>query len=108
MKVSLHNGVVCAELDSGPVILDTGSPVSLGDGSTHKLDGIACQTQPSLLLYSWDSVRESIPFNATALIGTDQLEQSAFELDVRASTFEWIPSLKKGEASKADDRYSAG
>ena len=49
MRVSLHNGVVCAELDSGPVILDTGSPVSLGDGSTYMLDGVACQTQPSLL-----------------------------------------------------------
>jgi len=100
MRVSLHNGVLCAELDSGPVILDTGSPVSLGDGSTYMLDGVACQTQLSLLLYSWDSVRESIPFNATALIGTDQLEQSAFELDVRASTFDWIPSLKKGKPLK--------
>lgn len=97
MKASLHNGVVCIELDGGPVILDTGSPVSLGDGSTYRFDGIACQTQPSLLLYSWDSVRESIPFNASALIGTDQLEQSAFKLDVRGSSFEWIPSLKKGK-----------
>ena len=96
MKASLHNGVVCIELDSGPVILDTGSPVSLGDGSTYRFDGIACQTKPSLLLYSWDSVRESIPFNASALIGTDQLEQSAFRLDVSGSSFEWIPSLKKG------------
>lgn len=100
MKVLLHKGVVCAELDSGPVILDTGSPVSLGDGSTYKLDEVACQTQPSLLLYSWDSVREGIPFNASALIGTDQLEQSAFKLDVRGSTFEWIPSLKKGKPIK--------
>ena len=97
MKVSLHNGVVCAELDSGPVILDTGSPVSLGDGSTYNLDGITCQTQPSLLLYSWESVRASIPFDASALIGTDQLEQSAFKLDVRDSTFEWIPALKNGK-----------
>ena len=100
MKVSLHNGVVCAELDSGPVILDTGSPVSLGDGSTYRLDGIACQTQPSLLLYSWDSVRESIPFEASALIGTDQLEQSAFRLDVRESSFEWISALKNGKPIK--------
>ncbi len=38
MNASLHNGVVCIELDSGPVILDTGSPVSLGDGSTYRLD----------------------------------------------------------------------
>ena len=45
-------------------------------------------------------MRESVPFNATALIGTDQLEQSAFEVDFRASTFEWIPSLKKGKPLK--------
>ena len=48
----MPNGV-SIELDSGPVILDTGSPVSLGDGSTYRFDGIACQTKPSLLLYSW-------------------------------------------------------
>lgn len=100
MRASLHSGVVCAELDSGPVILDTGSPVSLGDGSTYRLDGIACQTQPSLLLYSWESMRESIPFDASALIGTDQLEQSAFKLDVRGSSFEWIASLKEGKPMK--------
>jgi hypothetical protein len=97
MRASLYSGVVCVELDGRLLILDTGSPVSLGDGSTHVLDGIACQTHPSLLLYSWDSVRESIPFDVSALIGTDQLEQSAFKLDINNSRFEWTPPFNEGK-----------
>ena len=100
MRASLYSGVVCVDLDGRLLILDTGSPVSLGDGSTHVLDGIACQTHPSLLLYSWDSVRESIPFDVSALIGTDQLEQSAFKLDINNSRFEWTPPFNEGKPMK--------
>ena len=98
MNVFLRHGVACVELEGFTIILDTGSPVSLGDGSTYSIEGIACKTQESLLLYSWEKVKESIPFEVAALIGTDQLGQLPFNLNIGDASFEWIPPLTDGSA----------
>lgn len=98
MNLFLRHGVVCVEQDGSTIILDTGSPVSLGDGSTYSIEGIDCKTQESLLLYSWEKVKESIPFEVAALIGTDQLAQSPFNLNFGDALFEWIPPLINGSA----------
>ena len=83
MKAMLKYGVLCLQSNGDTIILDTGSPVSLGAGSVLDLDGISIQTHTSILGHTWQSVKETIPFSATALVGTDQVGDRSICVDIQ-------------------------
>ena len=96
MKIKLRSGVLCIEHVTGPVIFDTGSPVSLGSGEILDLDGVKIETKRSLMIHSWDAIQDSLPFSANALIGTDQLNQMCISIDIHNQIANWVPSLAQG------------
>ena len=96
MKAILKEGILCIESADGTIILDTGSPVSLGTGSTIDLDGVLIKTQTSMLGHSWNSIKESVPFNAGALVGTDQVGSNSICINLEKQTAIWAESLTSG------------
>lgn len=98
MKASLQKGILCVHLSEGVAVLDTGSPVSLGDGNTFNLDGIFVKTNKTMLSYSWDLIKNSIPFDAAALFGTDQLTGGSLCIDIHGESVTFDDPLQSGES----------
>jgi len=96
LKAILKQGVLCVQCNSDTIILDTGSPVSLGTGSVLDLDGISIQTHRSILGHTWQSVEETIPFSATALVGTDQIGDRSICIDIQKQYATWGELLNSG------------
>ena len=98
MKAILKEGILCIESDSDTIILDTGSPVSLGTGDTIDLGGVPIETQTSILGYSWESVKDSLPFSVSALVGTDQIGANSISINLEEQSAIWGEALNNGFA----------
>lgn len=96
MKAFLKEGIVCVQVDGNTIIFDTGSPVTLGDGSIIDLDEISIKTHTSIMGYSWQSIKQQLPFNAVALVGTDQINNSAICINLIQKSFNWMKPLLSG------------
>ena len=96
MKANLKEGILCIEADGVIVILDTGSPVSLGTGDIINLGGIPHQTQDSSLGYDWQSLKDTLPFSVSALIGTDQMSGKSISINLKEERAAWTQSLNNG------------
>ena len=97
MKIEMVKGVVCVPVEGGRLIVDTGSPISFADAPSYQLDGKTISLQCSDGLVSWHKLKEKIPFEVSGLIGTDQLQDKPFTLDILRKTLVWSDSLTSGE-----------
>lgn len=93
MKAILKEGILCIDSDGDTIILDTGSPVSLGNGSTLDLDGVSIKTQLSILGHDWQAIEESVPFSVKALVGTDQIGSKSLCINLEKQSAIWAEPL---------------
>lgn len=96
LKAILKEGILCIDSDGDTIILDTGSPVSLGNGSTLDLDGVSIKTQLSILGHDWQAIEESVPFSVKALVGTDQIGSKSLCINLEKQSAIWAEPLNSG------------
>ena len=86
IEVTVREGILCADFNEGCLIIDTGSPVSLGpDIAVRILDSVV-QLNSSLGIYTWAEIQKSLPFDAVGLIGVDAFSDSVLGFDVANNT----------------------
>lgn len=98
IEVIVREGILCADFNEGCLIIDTGSPVSLGpDIAVRILDSVV-QLNSSFGSYGWAEIQKSLPFDAVGLIGVDAFSDAALGFDVANNT------LARLEASIAGNK----
>ena len=86
IEVQVVGGILCADFNEGRLIIDTGSPVSLGPDTTIQLLGCAIQLNSTIGNYAWAQIQESLPFDAVGLIGVDAFSESSLGFDLTNDT----------------------
>ena len=86
IEVQVVEGILCADFNEGRLIIDTGSPVSLGPDTTIQLLGCAIQLNSTIGNYAWAQIQESLPFDAVGLIGVDAFSESSLGFDLTNHT----------------------
>ncbi|MDA0894537.1 MAG: hypothetical protein O3A68_06410 [Proteobacteria bacterium] len=86
IEVQVVEGILCADFNEGRLIIDTGSPVSLGPDTTIQLLGCAVQLNSTIGNYAWAQIQESLPFDAVGLIGVDAFSESSLGFDLTNDT----------------------
>ena len=86
IEVIVCDGILCADFNEGRLIIDTGSPVSLGPDITVKILGNAVQLVSSFGSYTWASIQQALTFEAVGLIGVDAFSDSILGFDVGNKT----------------------
>ena len=100
IEVTVREGILCADFNEGCLIIDTGSPVSLGpDIAVRILDSVV-QLNSSLGIYTWAEIQKSLPFDAVGLIGVDAFSDSVLGFDVASKR-----SLGSGHQLRVIKRY---
>ena len=93
-------GILCADLpNEGRLIIDTGSPVSLGPDLMVRVLGSAVQLNSSFGSYAWSDIQESLPFDAVGLIGVDAFADAVLGFDIANNTIARLESLNQGNPS---------
>ena len=82
IEVKVCDGILCADFNEGRLVVDTGSPVSLGPDMTVQILGNAVQLSPSFGSYTWASIQQALPFEAVRLIGVDLFSDLTLGFDV--------------------------
>ena len=82
IEVIVCQGILCADFNEGRLVIDTGSPVSLGPNIAVKILGAGVQLSLGFGNYTWESVHQSLPFDAVGLVGVDAFSGSAIGFDV--------------------------
>jgi hypothetical protein len=82
IEVIVCQGILCADFNEGRLVIDTGSPVSLGPNIAVKILDAGVQLNPSFGTYTWESVRQSLPFDAVGLVGVDAFSGSTIGFDI--------------------------
>lgn len=82
IEVIVCEGILCADFNEGRLVIDTGSPVSLGPNIAVKILGAGVQLNPGFGNYTWESVRQSLPFDAVGLVGVDAFSSSTIGFDI--------------------------
>ena len=96
IEVNVCEGILCADFNEGRLIIDTGSPVSLGpDIAVHVL-GSVVQLNSSFGAYAWAEIQNSLPFDAVGLIGVDAFSDATLGFDVANQTVVRIASPIEG------------
>jgi hypothetical protein len=99
IEVNLMDGVLCADFNEGRLIIDTGSPVSLGPDVAIQILGNSVQLLPNLLNYSWEQIKATLPFEAAGLVGVDAFTGSVISLDLKNSTLAVLGESIEGPMS---------
>ncbi len=98
IEIYLEQGVLSADFDEGRLVIDTGSPYSLGPNIDIQLLGRVIRLQPSLIGFPWSRIQESMPFNAVGLIGVDAFVESTFCLDISGGALRLTDQRIDGES----------
>jgi len=99
IEVNVCEGILCADFNEGRLIIDTGSPVSLGPDITVRVLGSAIQLNSSFGAYAWLDVQKSLPFDAVGLIGVDAFSDATLGFDVANGTVVRLESSIEGAQS---------
>ena len=86
IEVVVREGILCADFNEGCLIIDTGSPVSLGPDIPVRVLGSVVQLNSSFGSYAWTEIQESLPFDAVGLIGVDAFSDAVLGFDVANNT----------------------
>ena len=100
IEVNVCEGILCADFNEGRLIIDTGSPVSLGPDIAVRVLGSVVQLNSSFGAYAWAEIQNSLPFDAVGLIGVDAFSDATLGFDVANQTVARIePPIEGVEAS---------
>ncbi len=99
IEVNVCQGILCADFNEGRLIIDTGSPVSLGPDVVVRVLGSAVQLNSSLGSYAWFDIQGSLPFDAVGLIGVDAFADAVLGFDIANNTIARLESLNHGNPS---------
>lgn len=97
IEVQVVEGILCADFNEGRLIIDTGSPVSLGPDIAVQLLGCAIQLNSTIGNYAWAQIQESLPFDAVGLIGVDAFSESSLGFDLSNDTLAWLEMPVQGD-----------
>ncbi len=86
IEVVVRGGILCADFNEGCLIIDTGSPVSLGPDISVRVLGSVVQLNSRFGSYAWTEIQESLPFDAVGLIGVDAFSDAVLGFDVANNT----------------------
>ncbi|MEC8694747.1 MAG: hypothetical protein VXX88_06235 [Pseudomonadota bacterium] len=86
IEVGLRGGILCADFNEGCLIIDTGSPVSLGPDIPVCVLGSVIHLNSSFGSYAWTEIQEGLPFDAVGLIGVDAFSDAVLGFDVANNT----------------------
>jgi hypothetical protein len=98
IEVTVCDGILCADFNEGRLVIDTGSPVSLGPDITVQILGNAVQLSPNFGSYTWASIQQVLPFDAVGLIGVDAFSDSTLGFDVGNQTLAQIDAEITGNS----------
>tara|TARA_B100001093_G_C26838805_1_gene1019587 strand:- start:86 stop:757 length:672 start_codon:yes stop_codon:yes gene_type:complete len=98
IEVTVCSGILCADFNEGRLVIDTGSPVSLGPDMTVQILGNVIQLSSSFGSYTWASIQQSLPFEAIGLIGVDAFTDSTLGFDVGNQTLAQIDAEITGNS----------
>lgn len=96
IEVNVCEGILCADFNEGRLIIDTGSPVSLGPDIAVRVLGSVVQLNSSFGAYTWAEIQNSLPFDAVGLIGVDAFSDATLGFDVANQTVVRIASPIEG------------
>ncbi len=96
IEVNVCEGILCADFNEGRLIIDTGSPVSLGPDIAVRVLGSVVQLNSSFGAYAWAEIQNSLPFDAVGLIGVDAFSDATLGFDVANQTVARIESPIEG------------
>ncbi len=96
IEVNVCEGILCADFNEGRLIIDTGSPVSLGPDIAVRVLGSVVQLNSSFGAYAWAEIQNSLPFDAVGLIGVDAFSDATLGFDVANQTVVRIASPIEG------------
>lgn len=96
IEVNVCEGILCADFNEGRLIIDTGSPVSLGPDIAVRVLGSVVQLNSSFGAYTWAEIQNSLPFDAVGLIGVDAFSDATLGFDVANQTVVRIESPIEG------------
>ena len=82
IDVDVRDGILCADFNEGRLIIDTGSPVSLGPDIAIQILGSAVKLNSSFGNYAWAQIQESLPFDAVGLVGVDAFSDAILRFDL--------------------------
>jgi len=100
IEVNVCEGILCADFNEGRLIIDTGSPVSLGPDIAVRVLGSVVQLNSSFGNYAWADVRASLSFDAVGLIGVDAFSDAALGFDIANDTIVRLESPIQGESAE--------
>ena len=100
IEVNVCEGILCADFNEGRLIIDTGSPVSLGPDIAVRVLGSVVQLNSSFGSYAWADVRAGLPFDAVGLIGVDAFSDAALGFDIANDTIVRLESPIQGESAE--------
>jgi len=86
IEVVVRGGILCADFNEGCLIIDTGSPVSLGPDIPVRVLGSVVQLNSRFGSYTWTDIQESLPFAAVGLVGVDAFSDAVLGFDVANNT----------------------
>ena len=96
IDVDVRDGILCADFNEGRLIIDTGSPVSLGPDIAIQILGSAVQLNSSFGNYAWAQIQESLPFDAVGLVGVDAFTDAVLGFDLGNNTLARLSGPLKG------------
>jgi hypothetical protein len=98
IAVILENGVLSSNMDVGRLVIDTGSPRSLGSNEVISIFGRAVRLNPSLMGYPWANIRRSFDFEVVGLLGVDAFSGLTVCLDISAGFLKVSSEAIDGES----------
>ena len=99
IEVKVCEGTLCADFNEGRLIIDTGSPVSLGPDIAVRVLGSVVQLNSSFGSYAWAEIQDSLPFDAVGLIGIDAFSDATLGFDIANQTVVRLESSIEGVQS---------
>ncbi len=100
IEVNVCEGILCADFNEGRLIIDTGSPVSLGPDIAVRVLGSVVQLNASFASYAWADIKASLPFDAVGLIGVDAFSDAALGFDIANDTVVRLESAIQGVSAE--------
>lgn len=88
--IELSNGHILLDIDNGPVLVDTGSPISFNRNAHMELNGVGYSMPKSVANVDADYITSHVGRDTAGMVGTGILGSYDFTIDTRAGemTFE--------------------
>ena len=96
IEVVVRGGILCADFNEGCLIIDTGSPVSLGPDIPVRVLGSVVHLNSRFGSYTWTEIQESLPFAAVGLVGVDAFSDAVLGFDVANNTLARLEASIEG------------